>query len=680
MKTFRSLLPAAVACLLPLASNTHASPGEDDVSGGKTLAPYFVILGSGGGGDEEGESESLPLKKTDAKVRISGIIAEVELRQVYRNTGNRVLEAIYVFPGSTKSAVHGLQMEIGDRKIEAEIAEKKAAKQKYEVAKASGQTAALLEQERPNVFQMSVGHILPGDDVSVTLRYTELLTPTDRVYEFVFPTVVGPRYSNRSVPAGKETGDAWVANPFLKPGTEREASFDISVELAAGMPVKEVTCDTHPVRVAYEGADRVRIGLESSAGFSGDRDFVLRYRLAGNRIESGLLLHEDTERKENFFLLTVQPPNRVTPADVPGREYVFVVDVSGSMRGFPLDITKRLMSDLIRGLRPDDRFNVLTFASGSRLLSDQSVPATAANVEWAIAFLDGERGGGGTELTVALERALDLPTEDGVSRTMVLVTDGYVDFERATFQLVRERLNEANLFPLGIGSSVNRFLIEGLARAGQGEPFIVLDPASAPAAADRLREMVASPVMTDVTIDFGKGFDVYDVEPTAVPDLLADRPLVVHGKYRGKPSGEIVVTGISGSETRKLTLPVEPAEGAAQLALPYLWARQRIASLADDFEMSKDDETRREVTTLGLTYHLLTRFTSFVAIDAEVRPAEKGAGKQTTHQPSPLPQGTPVSAVGGGTIPEPTSILLLLTGMGSMIWQGLRRRRGAKAN
>ncbi len=677
MKPKSLILSSLLACLLagPGTESSRAVPGPDPAESAntaKTLSPYFVVLGH-----EEGKTEALPLKKTDARVRIAGVIAEIELRQMYRNTGDQVLEAIYVFPGSTRAAVHGLTMRVGERSIEARIAEKEAAKQEYEEAKAAGQTAALLEQERPNVFRMSVGHILPGDDVAVTLRYTELLVPTDRVYEFVFPTVVGPRYSNRPADASAAAGDGWVANPFLEPGAQKLAApiFDITVDLAAGLPLKEVICASHPVRIDYEGGERARVTLDGSEERGGDRDFVLRYRLAGKQIDTGLLLHEDGERRENFFLLTVQPPNRVKAADIPGREYVFVVDVSGSMSGFPLDTAKELLRDLFRDLRPTDRFNVMVFAGGSRWMANRSLVANNANLDRAIDFLQGQRGGGGTELGKALEGAFDLQADDGTSRNVIVITDGMVDFEREVFQLVRERIGDGNLFAFGIGSSVNRFLIEGLARAGQGEPFIVLDPSEARGVADRLREMIAAPVLTDVRIDFGKEFEVYDIEPSGYADVFADRPLTIRGKYRGEPGGKVTVSGVSGKERLSLDLPVKSGEERENPALAYLWARERIAARADDFELTDDDEAKSEVTNLGLTYGLLTRFTSFIAVDTETRPAAPGTEKQTSKQPLPLPQGMPMTAVGGGTSPEPMTILLWLTGMGSLFWQRLRGRR-----
>lgn len=628
----------------------------------KTLSPYFVVLDEGAA---EGKTEPLPLKHTDVDVSISGIVANVEVRQTYRNTGGKVLEAIYVFPSSTRAAVHGLEMTIGDRTVEADIQEREEARETFEKAKEENRSAALLEQERPNVFKMSVGHILPGDEVEVTLHYTESLVPVERIYEFVFPTVVGPRYSNTPAGTPEAEADAWVANPYLAEGETIPTTFDIAVKLNAGMPVRDLVCDTHPVAIQFDGPDRASVGLDGSDARTGDRDYVLRYRLAGDKVASGLLRHEDEETGENYFLLTVQPPERVRREDIPGREYIFVLDTSGSMSGFPTRTATDLLEDLIDNLRPSDRFNVLFFAGGSDLLAPQSLPATAANVRSAIRHIDGRRTGGGTELTAALERALRLPAESGVSRSILVLTDGYVSFERETFEMVRSNLGEANLFSFGIGSSVNRFCIEGLARAGQGEPFVVLESGQASQVADRVRELIESPVLTDITVDFGD-FEVYDVEPPSLPDVFSDRPLQVRGKYRGEAVGEVRVSGVSGRERITIPVSVTPEQAENNEALPILWARERIATLSDYLELGEDDEAKREVTNLGLTHGLLTRYTSFVAVDTEVREATTGE-KETVKQPLPLPKGVPNTAVGGGSVPEPSSMLLWLLALVALL-------------
>jgi Ca-activated chloride channel family protein len=609
-----------------------APPEPED----RTLSPYFFVQ------SDDPETDRLPLESTAAQVDIAGVIADVRITQVYKNDGLRPIEAIYVFPASTRAAVYGMKMTVGERTIVAEIRRRDEARQQYEQARQAGQSASLLEQQRPNVFQMNVANILPGDRITVELQYTELLVPTDRIYEFVYPTVVGPRYSNQ--PEGTAAAsERWVANPYFHEGRPPSYDFDIQVDIRAGLPIGRITCTSHPVDIGYSGKTEARVTLDPAAANGGNRDFVLRYRLAGNRIESGLLLHAG--EKENFFLLMLQPPQRVIAEQIPGREYIFIVDVSGSMNGFPLEISKKLLNDLIGGLKPSDRFNVLLFAGGSNLLSDRSLPATADHIARAQQFITRQRGGGGTELLPALERALALPRAGGVSRSVVIVTDGYVTVEEQAFDLVRDRLGEANLFAFGIGSSVNRHLIEGLARVGMGEPFVITKPEAAPARADAFRRMIQSPALTGIEMEI-EGLDAYDVEPPSIGDVFAERPVLVFGKWRGKPQGTITLSGVAGDRAYRETISVASATPAeSNAALGYLWARHRI-QLLDDYNRLRADDGRIEaVTQLGLTYNLLTRYTSFVAVDSRVRNTNGQPGSVT--QPLPLPEGVSDLAVAG---------------------------------
>jgi Ca-activated chloride channel family protein len=489
---------------------------------------------------------------------------------------------------------------------------------------------------------MSVGNILPGDVIQVELKYTETLVPTDGIYEFVYPTVVGPRYSNQPS-AGASPSEKWVENPYLHQTKPPAYTFDILVSLGAGLPIQEMTCPSHKVNIHYDGPTRASVRLDDSEKFGGNRDFILNYQLAGGKIESGILLSEG--EREKFFLLMLQPPKRITSSQIPPREYLFIVDVSGSMYGFPLEISKRLLKDLIGNLRPSDQFNVLLFSGGSSVLSEQSVPANSDNIRRAIDLIERQKGGGGTELLPAMKRALSLPRSEGVSRTLVIATDGYVTVEEEVFDLIRKNLGDANMFTFGIGTSVNRYLLEGMARVGMGEPFVISKIEETGEKADKFRKMIESPVLTNVKIDFGK-FEVYDVEPLSIPDVFAERPILVFGKWRGNPVGEITLKGRTGtgSHTNRIDIRKEkPA--ASNSALRYLWARHRIALLADYNFLRNDPDRIKELTKLGLAYNLLTPYTSFVAIDAQVRLKEGQA--VTVKQPLPLPQGVSDYAVGG---------------------------------
>jgi len=529
------ILALVVSAAIPAAAQTDR-PRAD-----RTLSPYFFVEG----GDPE--IDRLPLKDTRVDVAIAGVVADVTVRQVYENRGQRPLHARYVFPASTRAAVYGMTMTIGDTRLVAAIRERSQAKQQFEAAKSEGKSATLLEQNRPNVFTMNVANVMPGDTIAVEMKYTELLVPTDGVYEFVYPTVVGPRYSSKTQ---SETGeeDRFVQTPYTHQGDAPRSAFHLSGQLSTGVPIQDLSSPSHPIVARAAGQGRAEFTLGDSDAAPNDRDFILRYRLDGDEIATGLLLYRGPGGSdENFFLLTAQPPKEARPDEAPPREYIFVLDVSGSMNGFPLNTAKKLMRDLVTTLHPGDTFNIVVFASGTELFSPASLPATPANFERAMRFIGPKQGGGGTELLGAIKLALAHPRQPSTARTVVLVTDGYIEAEKDVFDWIRGHLDETNVFAFGIGSAVNRHLIEGVARAGQGEPFVVTGSDDAADSAGTFRRYIDSPVMTGIRVRFS-GFDAYDVEPRTIPDLFASRPIVVFGKWRGAIGGTVDITGTTGRQ------------------------------------------------------------------------------------------------------------------------------------
>ncbi len=493
---------------------------------------------------------------------------------------------------------------------------------------------------------MTLGNILPGDRILVELRYTETLVPTEGDYEFVYPTVVGPRYSEIPL-AEVDHRDLFVATPYTREGEPATYGFDIDVELSAGVPIQSLSSISHDIEVSYPEPGRALVELADPGGTGGDRDYILRYRLAGDQIESGLLLYEGEDENESFFLFMGQPPDRVEEGEIPPREYIFVVDVSGSMSGYPIEVSKALLKDLIEPLRPTDHFNVLLFAFGSGVLSAESLPASKENVARALELIQIQQGGGGTRLGAALLRAMRLPRPSAqTSRTIVIATDGYIEAEAEVFDLIRDNLGDANVFAFGIGTAINRFLIEGMARMGSGEPFVVTEESEAEETADRFREYIRTPVLSG-TIFTADGFEIYEVEPVSIPDLLAERPVLVYGKWRGDRQGTVSLRGHTGQGEYGIDIDVsEVAPDESNAALRYLWARRLIATLGDYAGLGFADETRvkSHIMELGLTYNLLTAYTSFVAVDRVVR--NDGTEVTRVEQPLPLPRGVSDEAVG----------------------------------
>jgi Ca-activated chloride channel homolog len=633
-----------------------ASAQTQDAPDDKTLSPYFFVEG-------DPNVDRLPLKDTRVEIAVSGVIADVKVVQTYRNEGSRAINARYVFPASTRAAVSAMRMRMGDQVIVARIKERQKAAEEFEAAKKEGKSASLLEQDRPNVFTMNLANIMPQEQVEIELHYTELLVPTDGIYEVVYPTVVGPRYPSAE---SSPTGDRWVSSPYLHQNEKPTSTLHISTKISAGIPIYDLSSTSHKVSPHWYNQNFAQVDMDEKDAFQGNRDFVLRYRLAGSQITSGLLLFQGQD--ENFFLYMAQPPQRPEAADIPAREYVFVVDVSGSMEGFPLDISKRLLKDLIGQLRPTDLFNVVLFAGDSTVLSANSLQANPENVARAIHLIEQQRGAGGTELLSAMQQAMSIPRQGDVSRSVVLITDGYISGEKGVFEHIRQNLDRCNVFSFGIGTGVNRYLIEGVAKAGMGEPFVVTDPSQAVNVAEKFREYIQTPLLTDIHIR-SVGFETYDVQPAHLPDLFAQRPIILYGKWRGPVAGMFELQGKTGRGeyvTRLDVAGVQPDE--SNRALRYLWARSRIAELSDYGSSDLDPDSVSNITALGLKYSLLTQYTSFIAVRELV--TNPGGDANDVEQPLPLPAGVSDMAVGA----EPELVWLMIASLLLVGWFLIRGR------
>ena len=651
--TFVRFIATVIAiCQIAALSATSVAYDDDDYDyDDVTESPYFHVE------SENTSVDSFPLKSTNVDVTINGVIASIVVTQTYENNGTVPINASYVFPASTKVSVHGMTIEVGEDIIVAEIKEREQARAEFKQAREEGFTASLLEQERPNVFSMSVANILPGDVVNIELHYTELITSTDNVFEFVFPTVVGPRYSSNSATSNSRTSnDNWVSTPYLSEGVSPpNAEYNINVNLLSGTPVSDVSCESHETVVTYRDDNlSANLALADSEDFAGNRDFIMKYKLSDNDIVCGLILQEGQDDEDNHFVLTVQPPERPIVEKVPPREYIFVFDVSGSMSGFPLDTSKALMRDFLENLREEDYFNVVMFDSRVIRWQNKSVAAKENFINYALDKVDKEFGGGGTELLRAVKSAIDIPMREEVtSRSIVLITDGYFSGEESVFSEIEKNLDNTNYFAFGIGQGTNRHIIEGVAKAGKGEAFIVTKPSEIPETAALFRSYITSPVLSDVNVSFD-GFNAYNVEPTHVSILFANSPIVVAGKWEGEPSGTITITGKNGNKDFVHKVLVSETQTTQDVdAVKYLWARKRVDRLTDVVNSSyipfpAREEARIEITEIGLKYSMLTEYTSFVAVLKKVRANGAGVGIDVS-QPLPLPSGVSNNAVGGGS-------------------------------
>ena len=662
-KKWISLLLALFIFIIS-APTVHAQTSESE-NKEEILAPYFIIQ------NPDSAVDRFPLKETSVTTNINGVIAETYVTQVYANEGKNPINASYVFPASSNVTVHGMTMEIGNQRVTAQIKEKEEAKQEFEQAKSEGKSASLLQQQRPNVFTMDVANIMPGDTARIELHYTELIGPVDGSYEFVFPTVVGPRCLSPSEIGNPDS--AWVETPYLPDGDTPPGKYNITVNLSTGVPITKLSSKSHEINVSKKGDSMATVTLSNPSDYAGNRDFILKYKLTGEELQSGLVLTRG--ESENYFMLTVQPPERFVPEDIPPREYIFVLDVSGSMFGYPLDTAKTLIHDLVSGLKETDKFNLILFSGTSIQMSPESLPATEDNIKEAFRLIDQEDGSGWTSLAPALEDALAIPMDESIARSIVVITDGYISGEQNIFDIINGNMNKASFFSFGIGSSVNDYLIKGIATAGLGESFIVTDEEDALSTADKFRTYIQSPLLTDIQVTYD-GFDVFDVEPAVPSTLFASKPIVLFGKWQGEPSGIITITGKTGNQDYEQKIQVSDIKAMEQSnAICYLWARNRLERLMD-YGYSKDDpEVKDEVTQIGLTYSIMTPYTSFIAVIDEIRNPE--ANSTDVDQPLPLPLKVSNLAVGGGyrAYSEPGDIILIMTLAGVVIINLLFRKK-----
>lgn len=646
MKKHRRLL-CILSVLFLLANDmptVHAQEEETDED--KTQSPYFYVE------SKEVGVDSFPLKSTEVTTNIDGVIADTYVVQTYANQGKEPINASYVFPASTKVTIHGMQMQVGNQTVTATIKEKEEAKEEFEAAKSEGKSASMLSEERANVFTMDVANIMPGDEVRIELHYTEMITPSEGTYQFVYPTVTGPRYVG---PILDDSGnrEEWTGTPYLKEGSTPTDDYKINVTVSSGVPITSLSSSSHDINIEWTENTTAHVSLANSSDYAGNRDFILDYRLTGEQINAGLITSQN--ENENVFMLMIQPPERYEIEEIPPREYIFVLDVSGSMSGFPLDTAKELINNLVSGLRETDTFNLILFSGDSLQMADSSVPATKENIDKALKLISEQEGAGGTELEAALEDALNTPADEDVSRNIVIISDGYIRGESEVFELVNENLESADFFPFGIGSAVNRYLVEGIAAIGQGEPFVVTDEEEAEEVAERFRTYIQSPVLTDIKVSF-EGFDTYDVEPAVLPTLYAQKPIVLLGKWKGEAEGTIQIEGMTGEGEYSQTIDVADSIDGQNDAVGYLWARKRVERLTDYGRTTDDSAIKAEVTQIGLNYNMITPYTSFVAVIDTVRNPD---GESTdVDQPLPLPLEVSDLAVGYKIGSEPNNMIL----------------------
>lgn len=606
-----------------------------------SLRGQDVALGEGAleAADAAGPARPFVLEHTRVVAEVSGFVSAVTVTQEFKNPFPRPVEAVYVFPLPDDAAVDEMTLTAGSRVIRATIQKRGDARRMYEAAKAQGRRAALLDQERPNLFTQSVANLLPGEKVKVTLRYVAPLRYDDGAYTFNFPMTVAPRYVPGAALPGESQGSGTSPDTTrvldasrITPPVERTGR-DISVEvrLDAGAPIEALWSVSHRLFADRPGPGRAVVTLDGADRIP-NKDLVLRWSVSGPQKRAAVL---STGGRGGTFALMLNPEANVADAAVTPKELVFVIDTSGSMSGAPLVAAKRAMALAMQQMNPRDTFMLIDFADRASSFHDTPLAATEANVERALHYLAALPSSGGTNQLEGLRRALARPEDPERLRVVLLMTDGLIGDEREIFAETQRLLGHARVFGFGIGSSVNHYLLSRLSELGRGFYQYVRTDEDPREAVERYVRRIAKPLMTDVTIDWG-GLQVFDVLPRAVPDLFDAQPLIVLGRVREPGTGVVTLRGRVAGQPVAYSTPVTfAAEASGGAGLTTMWARARIEDIDRQQHWGETSDAVNAITMLGLEYHLVTAYTSLVAV--EDRPVTApGASKTVTIPTEPV--------------------------------------------
>jgi Ca-activated chloride channel family protein len=621
--------------------------------------------------DGHGTKIEAPLIFTKVEMDVSGMTARVAVEQRFVNPGDDWREGVYVFPLPECAAVDHLDMQIGERVIEGQIKERISARRTYDQAKTEGRKAALVEQERPNLFTTSVAHIGPNEEIVVAIEYQERLAYDNGTFHLRFPLAITPRYiptaattSNEAIAVDTNgtTSDAIIdadriTPPVVHPSQGAVNPVSIEVRLAAGFPLAKISSTYHAVHIDELPDNRYRLTLSPDA-VPASRDFELTWSPDVGRAP-GAALFTETRGGERYAFLMVLPPStadlKTTRAP---REITYIVDTSGSMEGVSIEQAREALLLALDRLREGDRFNVIEFNSVTKVLWSAPMPVDSAALAAARSFVKSLRAGGGTEMRPALEAALSTPRVDALIRQVVFLTDGAVGNESELLALIERKLGDRRLFTVGIGPAPNAYFMKKAAEAGRGTYTFIGDVREVKDKMSALIRKLEHPVLRDVAIQWPGAAETY---PARLPDLYAGEPVMLSARLAPSVAGKVALRGAKDGSDWSAQLPIMP--DAEQPGIGVLWARDKIEALMDAKRNgASEDDVRRDVIDVALTHHLVSAYTSLVAVDVTPT-APAGMKSVKTAMPGNLPEGLSFEAIYG--LPQTATPAPLYLALGS---------------
>ncbi len=679
----------------------HGAPAEQASATAPLISPTPAADDIGGYLEAMVNEERvlLPALRVDYEVAVHGDLAEVKVVQTFANPLSVAIAPRYLFPLHEDAAVSGLLMQVGDERVVGEFQRRARAERTFAAAAKAGKVAAIVNQQRPNMFTQEIANLMPGAPVVITLKYSQVVPRIDNAYELRVPLVVGPRYipapktaepkmvsqqdEHAPVPDKPERAPsgAWQFGPVPSyppvagldiPTTVLKERVSVKLNLTSAIPVRDVKSASHKLAVTGDEASKA---ITLAGGKTIDnRDLVLRYSLAGALPQAGLLAHKG--EGDGTFSLLIEPPKVPQEADITRREMVFVLDTSGSMSGTPMAASRTFMRHALGTLRPGDAFRIIRFSNNASEFSPTPLPATPQNIAAGTAYVNAITASGGTEILSGLRRAYAQAPDPNVLRIVVFLSDGYVGNEAEILQLVARSVGQGRLYSFGVGAAVNRYLVAEMARLGRGISRIIDPTVNSQEEAVKFAARLDMPVLTDIKVDWGT-LAPTEVTPAVLPDLFAGDSIRIQGRFANGGSHTIGVSGkVNGRQVKlPLKLDLSAASENGSKTIPLVWARSRIADHMREkmvpmrMRTSGLDDARIEqrVTALGLSHSLVTQWTSFVAVSKKVVNANP-ANSVDAEVPVPMVKGVSHKAYPNGSVkmrkaqsgaPQPTKVTQL---------------------
>lgn len=680
-----------IGALLLLIGSLNCSPSFAASSASEAITEGTLMMRN-----DLGEAQELPQVSTDVSIDITGPIARTVVIQEFHNPDEQWVEALYLFPLPTDAAVDRMRMEVGDRVIEGQIKEREEAKATYEQAKSEGKRAALVEQDRPNLFSTSVANIPPRGRIVIRIEYQQSLAWRDGEFSLRFPMAITPRYRGNLpepeyepeyvIDSSTALGGGWSLLPGERPSViplteltgEKPVEHPVTLHatLRAGFDLAEVKSHYHQVKQTESEQGAVEIELDDP-NRPANRDFLLTWKPVPAQAPKAALFSETTERGR-YALLMLTPPG-IEGWQLPNREVIFVIDTSGSMGGQSIRAAREALHAGLGGLKLGDSFNIIEFNNESHQLFGQAQPLNERTLSRANRFIDNLEADGGTNMFPALDSALITGADNRRLRQIIFITDGAVSREQELFQHIHKHLGYSRLFTVGIGSAPNSYFMEEAAVTGRGTFTYIASPDEAEETMKALFTKLSKPALTDIQIE-GEG--VGEIAPSIMPDLYAGEPLNVAMEL-SPGVNKVLLKGRIGNALWQQNIDIESNDiqpGDRQTGISIDWARKRITQWqragTRGVEQSK---IKQAITELALDFHLVSPYTSLVAVDVTpVRPETEGL--DTRAVPAQKPQGLEVKKLlpmaQGATGYEATLLigagLLLL----SLLLMRLQKRRG----